>query len=455
MLLPAPKYASIKPLLDSIPESILKRTDDTFVEAFVDARNHKFDLTLEDFFSRFGEIPRILSEVGITLIEKTADEVIGRRNVSKECAIVQRAAVASRGERKTDSVCRHDVCHYLLVEEERSRRSKAWFLTRDKTLGRAAVELRPRGTPFCFSFVGLLQSVSPFVEAPDAHSSLVDLFTGVLLGEIDDLSGESIFTLDEVKLVSQLHADVLATSPDLLFEAYDYVRNNVLKGKPFRDQDHREIALEIRKYLASTRDKKLKNLENELTSEKRRRTEENEKRERAERTNREKDQTISAKDQKIGEKDQMIDRLQSDAEKREAARLRTEHRLEAGIAALGGFCAMLLWQLDSRIVETIGVPGSSVGAQHLWWLAGVRLLGAVVLVAGVFRAIRRLNLGYQATVVTAIGAVAVLGLDSVSPLPIVGVADYSSVVAPIVLVVLSILRSRPTGGQDGTSAPGP
>ena len=448
------KYSNIKSILKSKAAPMLGRIDDAFAEAFVNARNHDFGLTLEGFFERFAGIPQILREVDITLVEKTTNEVIGSRNVTKECAIVQKAALEARDERKTDPVCRHDVCHYLLVEEDRSKKSKAWFLTRDKTLGRAAAELRPSGPPFCFSFLGLLQSVSPFVEAPDAQSSLVDLFMGVLLGEVADLTGDAVFTFDEVKLVSTLHADVLATSPEALFEAYDYVRSSVLKGRRFRDQDHREIALEVRKYLASTRDERLKNLESDLTSEKHRRAEEKGRREHAEELNRAKDEAISDREEEIRVKGDTISRLQRDAEEREAARHQTERRLEAGTAVLGGLSAALFWLLDSRIVETIGFAGTAGSPENSWPLLCVRLAGAVALTAGLFRPIRRLTLGYQTGAVVAIAAVALSGSSLVSPSPIVGAADYLAVITPIVLVVLSMLRFRPGRGEDGKSLTG-
>ncbi len=445
------KYSNIKSLLESNAASILGRVDDAFAEAFAKARNHDFDLTLEGFFERFGRIPEILREVDITLFEKTTDEVIGSRNISNECAIVQKAALETRDERKTDPVCRHDVCHYLLVEEDRGRKSKAWFLTRDKSLGRAAAELRSSGAPFCFSFLGLLQSVSPFVEAPDAQSSLVDLFMGVLLGEVTDLTGDAVFTLEEVKLVSGLHADVLATSPDALFEAYDYVRSNVLRGRRFRDQDHREIALEVRKYLASTRDERVKNLERELTSEKQRRADEKERREQAEGLNREKDEAISDREKEIRVRGDTIARLRKDAEERDAAQHQTERRLEAGAAALGAVSAALLWLLDSRIVEMIGFAGSAGSLENSWPLLGVRLAGGVALTAGLLRPIRRLTLGYRAGTVVAIAAVAGSGSDLVSPSRFVGASDFLAVVTPIVLVVLSMLQSRPGRGKDERS----
>ena len=116
-------------------------------------------------------------------------------------------------------MCLHDVCHYLLIQDERRRGRKAWFLTRDKTLIQATANLGGGQLPFCFLLAGFLQSVSPFLEAPDAQHSLVGLFSAVLAGEIEDLSGESLFNLSELKIVSELHTDVLSTPVDQLVPA--------------------------------------------------------------------------------------------------------------------------------------------------------------------------------------------------------------------------------------------
>ena len=117
----------------------------------------------------------------------------------------------------------------VLVQKERQRGSKAWFLTQDKTLSFAAIDLDRDQTPFCFPLVGFVHSVSPFIENPDAQHKLVDLFSAVLKGEVGGLSGDKLFDLSELKLISELHTDVLQTPVEQLVPAFDYVKRTVSK----------------------------------------------------------------------------------------------------------------------------------------------------------------------------------------------------------------------------------
>ena len=142
------------------------------------------------------------------------------------------------------------------MEDERQNNNKAWLLTLDKTLGRAASELRGDEFPFCFPLVGFLQSVSPFVEAPEAQQSLVDLFSAIVEGEVGDLSGKYLFDLSELKLISEFHTDVLATPVDQIVPAFDYVKSKVLGGKPYRRDDQTKVALELKTFLTSSMEEK-------------------------------------------------------------------------------------------------------------------------------------------------------------------------------------------------------
>ena len=137
-------------------------------------------------------------------------------------------------------MCLHDVCHFaLLTQDERRDGRKSWFLTRDKTLIRAAGDLGGGQLPFCFLFAGFLQSISPFLEAPDAQHSLVELFSAVLEGEIGDqnVSGESLFNLSELKNYFRIsyRCAKMGVSPwidsgtEHLVPAFDYVKNNILR----------------------------------------------------------------------------------------------------------------------------------------------------------------------------------------------------------------------------------
>ena len=274
--------------LATVPRELVERVQrDSFLDAFLEAKAGNPGMTAEKFRGRFDEIPSLLAKLGIELHEYTADEIIGHRDVDQECEVVRAAAATKYQNRgKARWSCRHDVCHYLLVQERRKQGRKAWFLTQDKTLCKAASDLRGDPLPFCFPISGFLHSVSPFLEAPDAQRSLVDLFSAVLDGEIGDLSGKSLFDLSELKILSEFHTDVLSTPVEELIPACDYVKNAVLGGKPLRRSDHTKVALELKKFLTSSAEEKQKVLQAEAMRQKQVAVDERAKRELANETQR-------------------------------------------------------------------------------------------------------------------------------------------------------------------------
>ena len=247
----AGRLEGLEKVLATMPSELVERTRDQFLDAFLEARRDSPEMTAQQFLARFDEIPSLLAELGIELYDSTAEEIIGDRDVDRECEVINQAAVKTRagGKGKSDAVCLHDVCHYLLIQDERKRGRQAWFLTRDRTLIQAGADFGGSQLPFCFLLVGFLQSVSPFLEASAARHSLVGLFSAVLAGEIEDLSGESLFDLSELKVISELHTDVLSTPVEQLVPAFDYVKNNVFGGKPYQRENHTKVALEFEKIL--------------------------------------------------------------------------------------------------------------------------------------------------------------------------------------------------------------
>ena len=278
----AGRLEGLENVLATVPSELVKRTKDQFLDAFLEARRGNPEVTAKEFLTRFDEIPSHLATLGIELYDSTAEEIIGDRDVALECEIVRQAAVNTRGWGKSHQVCLHDVCHYLLIKTLRRNGHKAWFLTRDRTLSQAAVDLEKSQLPFCFPIVGFLQSVSPFLEAPAGQRPLVDLFSAILSGEIGDLSGESLFNLSELKIISEFHTDVFSTPVDQLVPAFDYVKSNVLGGRSYQRDDHTKVALELKKFLTSSREEKQKVLQAEALRQMNVAVDERAKRERAE-----------------------------------------------------------------------------------------------------------------------------------------------------------------------------
>ena len=325
-------------IINTVPDKLLERTDDNFVQAYRTAKTKTPEITLSQFKRLFEELPKQVQDLNITLDKRKADEIIGNRNVSSQCRIVSDAAEKTRGERKGENVSRHDVCHFLLVQHERQLGRKSWFLTRDRSLSIAAGKLARDELPFCFPLAGFLQSVSPFLETPDTRHTLVDVFSAVLDGEVGDLTSKSLFDITELKLISELHTDVLSVPVDQLLPAFEYVKTHLLRGKQYRVEDHPKVALELRKFLTSSSREKEDSLLEDVRRERDLVATEREKRTNAERN--------------IGNMKEEIDRLKGEidtARDRELGRWRKQKNLSMALAIFGGIVAFVCWWFDSEI----------------------------------------------------------------------------------------------------------
>ena len=436
----AGRLEGLENVLATVPSELVSRTRDQFLDAFMEARRSSPEVTAEKFLARFDEIPSLLENLGIELYDSTAEEIIGDRDVDRECEVVHQAAVKTRGWGKSRQVCLHDVCHYLLIQDERRDGHKAWFLTRDKTLSQATVDLGGGGQlPFCFPLAGFLQSVSPFLEAPDAHRSLVDLFSAVLIGEVGDISGESLFSLSELKIISEFHTDVLSTPVEQLVPAFDYVKSNVLGGKSYQREDHTKVALELKKFLTSSMGEKQIILQAEATRQKNVAASE-----RAER---------KLAQQDAEDKQAVVSRLEAEVQeagRRQVADARREGRLRAGFAVLGALLTACVWAFDSELVATILRVLSLGSGFDVLLRQGVRLVGAAVLVGSSFLAVRPLKPPYRMGALTVIMAIAAGGSDLIGPALVASISGYLAIGATIAVAFMIILKWSRAVRQDET-----
>ena len=433
----AGRLEGLENVLATVPSELVKRTRDQFLDAFLEARKDSPEVTAEKFLARFDEIPSLLAKLEIKLYDKTTEEIIGDRDVSQECEAVNQAALKARGWGKSNVVCLHDVCHYLLIQDERRLGRKAWFLTRDKTLSQATADLGGGQLPFYFPLVGFLQSVSPFLETPDAHRALVDLFSAVLDGEIADLSRKSLFSLSELKIISEFHTDVFATPVEQLVLAFDYVKSNVLDGKPYQREDHTKVSLELKKFLTSSTEEKQKALQAEAIRQKNMADDERAKRKLAEQDAKDKQAEISRLEAEVRK-----------AGKRQVADVRREGRLRVGMAVLGALLTAAVWFFDTELVATI-LPVLNLESRLDSLLRlGMRLVGAAVLVGSFFPAARPLKPAYRMGALTVIMAIALGGLDLVGPTLISSISGYLAIGTPLALALMIILEWSRVVRQD-------
>src|SRR5262249_17931927 len=146
------------------------------------------------------------------------------------------------------------------VMEERKSNSKTWFLTRDGSLVQAALRLTDDQQPFCFSLIGFLQSISPYLTV-DEESSFVEAYSNLVVEQI--LPMELVFDRQDLMVLAEMHEDIQHTPPERVVEAYEYIKRSVLHGNPWTSADIPKVTLELRKFFTSSLEEQRRTLENE------------------------------------------------------------------------------------------------------------------------------------------------------------------------------------------------
>jgi hypothetical protein len=81
---------------------------------------------------------------------------------------------------------------------------------------------------------------------------------------IKGIPREGFLDVSELKLVAEMHADFLATPPEKLVLAFDFIKTTVLLGNPYRTDDFSKVSLELKKYLSSSSNEIQKSLAMEV-----------------------------------------------------------------------------------------------------------------------------------------------------------------------------------------------
>lgn len=254
------RLTQIKKIVGVGPDAVLEHTNDQFLIAFLNSRERNASLTPDEFIQPFDRLAELLIERWhITIEDRAEDDVLADRNIAEVCRIIDEEAENLRGWGKSEAVQAHDACHYVLVKEARSQGQNAWFLTRDRTLVGAAARLAGQSEAhFCFSLIGFLHSISPFVTTAE-ESSFVNVLSTLITDQVFAVG--PIFDAAELALLAEFHDDVMATPTDQLLLALDYIKSKTLEGKPYRSSDIPKVSLELRKFLSSSKDEQYRALE--------------------------------------------------------------------------------------------------------------------------------------------------------------------------------------------------
>jgi hypothetical protein len=241
-------------VMDVVPEEIAAKSVDDFIVLFYQLRHSHPGLTPDEYLSKFAKISETVTNWGIDIEDVTEDDMLKGRNFPEwESRVQELASKYRKGRIKHEAVLRHDIAHYALVKDYRATSTKTWFLTRDRTLTITAEDLCGSGAPFCFSLLGFLQSISPFVTSEEEALSFSAVFS-TLLNEQVLVTSDRLFDSKELVLLAEMHSDVLSTSSENLVTALDFVKHTVLNGKAYRSEDMPLVSLELRKFLASSKD---------------------------------------------------------------------------------------------------------------------------------------------------------------------------------------------------------
>jgi hypothetical protein len=261
----ADRRTQLNTLLEQLPTELVARANDQFFNAFLRAREANRKLTPDQFLAPFDCLSdTIITRWKIELEEAIEDEVLASRDLAHVEVTMQESALETRGWEKSAQILRHDVCHYFLVSTERVSNPKTWFLTRDRSLTHSASKLKkPEELGFCFSLIGFLQSISPFVSTPSEEHSLAEYFSTLLKEQL--FSTEPLFDPKELMLLVEMQHDVLGTPKDRLIEALDYVKHTILQGRPYVQKECTKVALGLKTFLASSADERRKELEDQAT----------------------------------------------------------------------------------------------------------------------------------------------------------------------------------------------
>lgn len=332
-------------VLRKAPEKLVKLAADDLTDAYIDARSRSPELTVVDFFdglsAKLSDLP---AEWNIELLSLDESAMLKDREFPEAAVIIQEEALRARGRVKAPVTLRHDVAHYALILDERESTPNTWFLTRDRGLPVAASRLALKGSPpFTFDLIGLLETVSPFVSSEGPDGTLSEALGRMLSQNL--VPRVALFNMHELKLLVQMHEDVLSTPEEQLVRAVDYVKNSVLHGKSYDQSEYYKVALGLKSFIASSADEQRAELEAqkaqtqaELEKQTRAAAEEREQRKMSDKVIEEKLRQIEDLEEIRGRQEKEMEdlRAQSSAQAEQITTLKAfDQRVKKGLRVLG------------------------------------------------------------------------------------------------------------------------
>lgn len=397
----ADRLSILKQIQEVIPEELAHRTEDQYIQGFLAARDDDPKLSPEMFLERFERITeRIENELQLIIDDRTEDQIVDGRDVSQIARIMNEAAEETRGHGKSEPVLMHDVCHFVAVQDIREDGNKAWFLTRDRTLSQASIRLAGDDSLFSFQLFGFLQSISPFLTSVSEEQPFADVFSDFLAENIFPVG--NLFEARELAIMAEFHADVMATPPELLVQAFDYVKSNTLKGAPYKRSDIPIVSLEIKKFLACSREDRLAALQAERERLAAESEAERQKRMMMEADKRQSDVEqeelrgqLNDTRQQVRDTHSKLDGIQVQMSALKTSTATKDQRRRAVYAAIGLSVGIFLWIFNNAILAILSQKLPALLSWRDWVLTGLNAIGALTLSIPAFFFIRHIKCRHE------------------------------------------------------------
>jgi hypothetical protein len=255
------KTPTLDGIVEKMPEEMYKNSRDQILNGFIAFLSSHPGSTARDFIDSLGDIRDGFEKRGIKYVGLDISRDFETKPLNDIAKIVSESAV-----NKSEKVVFHDAAHLLLVKNNRSSKVKSWFLTKDSTLSDASKRLSGK-RPLIFSLSSFLQCISPFVQGNQSET-LYMLFERVLEDDVSVRGVGGLFELSELKIINEYHQDIIATEPDNLTLAFEYVKSSLLNGGEITAHNQHKVSLEIKKFLQSGSDEQKRALQNEIDRQK-------------------------------------------------------------------------------------------------------------------------------------------------------------------------------------------
>jgi DNA-binding MarR family transcriptional regulator len=241
---------------DQVPSSLNKVVRGDFFHTYVKLKASDPRVTPADVFKPFANLPEsIRTELDAEIVDDAAFAQLAHApKIEGVKQVFQSASEEFRHVKKFPNALTHDavVFEYLKTSSEPSP-DQTWMVTRDVSLPKAWSKLQSKTiTIRALLLDGLLQYVSPFILEEHVRD-FSELFSEAITHQL--LPQRKLFDIDDFMLLQDLEIDCSKLTDDEVQEGLHRVKQHVLHGASYRQEDFQAAAYEFRKYFAMRTDR--------------------------------------------------------------------------------------------------------------------------------------------------------------------------------------------------------